>query len=114
MSDDRTVPERVADLELVEAMLTRLAATDAEAGAARRLLGVDTEAEALSAAYAPDRPPPAPVGTGIDHAAHARETVARYSAWVASHPDDDPTPLTDRERALRLARFDLHRLEGGS
>ena len=111
MPDERSVSERVADLDRVEAMIGRLAADDAEAAAARRVLGVEAEAGRLASAFAPDLPPPAPIGMGIDHLTHARDAVARYTAWVASHPDTDSTPLYERERALELAQLDLQRLE---
>lgn len=110
MSDPRSVADRVADLDLVDRMLDRIA-TDDEAAAARRVFGVDAEADRLNAAFAPDLPPFPVVGEGIDHLAHARAAVARYAAWADSHPDDDPTPMRERERTLRLARLDLERLE---
>ena len=112
MNDPRSVSSRVSDLDLVEGMLARIATED-EAAAARRVLGVEAEADRLAEVFTPDRPPPPVVGVGIDHAEHARTAVARYAAWVESHPDDDPTPLRERERVLRLAKLDLQRLEGG-
>ena len=77
----------------------------------RRVLGVQEEADALALAYAPEPPLPEVFQPHVDHLAHARETITRYTAWVDSYPDDDPTPLRVRERTLRLAHLDLARLE---
>lgn len=107
---DRSVPERVQDVDLVEQMLARIATPD-EAAAARRVLGVDREADRLAAAYSPALPPVALVEDGFDYLAVASDAVARYQAWVDSHPDDDPTPLRVRERTLRLAVASVQRLE---
>lgn len=106
---DRTIPGRVQDLDLVEQMLGRIASPE-EADAARRVLGLDREADRLAAAYWPAHPPHVSVGLDFDHLAVAHAAVDRYTAWVASYPDDDPTPMATRERTLRLARRDLERL----
>lgn len=109
---DRSIPERVADVDLVEQVIDRVAETDDEAAAMRRVLGVQKEADTLALAYAPEPPLPEVFQPQVDHLSHARATIDRYTAWVASYPDDDPTPLRVRERTLRLAHLDLQRLEG--
>ena len=109
--DNRSISERVQDVDRVEAVIDRICDPD-EAEAMRRVLGVQAEADRLTLAHSPE-PPPVPVfQPQIDHLAHAQKAVARYQAWVDSHPDDDPTPLRTRERTLRLAHLDLARLEG--
>lgn len=110
MNDSQSVAQRVRDVDLVEQMLARVA-TPEEAAAARRVLGVEREADSLALAHSPEPPPPPPVGINIDHLDHARSTIARYTAWVDSYPDDDPTPLRERQRVLHLAHLDLERLE---
>lgn len=109
---ERGIPERVADVDLVEQVIDRVAETDDEAAAMRRVLGVQQEADALALAYAPEPPPPEVFQPQVDHLAHTRTAIQRYTAWVESYPDDDPTPLRVRERTLRLAHLDLARLEG--
>lgn len=101
------------DVTMVAQMLDRVAASPEEAAAARRVLGVDEAARRASLAMAPELPPPPELRPDIDHVAHARGTVARYQTWTDSYPDDDPTPLRERARAVRLAVMDLQRLEGG-
>lgn len=110
--DSRTVPERAQDIDLVEQMLSRVATPD-EAAAARRILGVESEANRIALAYAPKSPPPAPVAEGFDYLTVAKESVVRYQRWVDSFPDDDPTPLPVRERTLRMAHLSTERLIGG-
>lgn len=105
-----TEPVPTDDVTLVEQMLDRVA-TPEEAAAARRLLGVDQAARAAALEWAPAMPPPV-LFPESGHLAHARRAAGRFEVWVASFPDDDPTPLADRERALRLARLDVARLEG--
>ena len=107
---DRTIPQRAEDVGLVERMLERIA-TPEEAEAARRVLGMDRETDRLNQAYTPASPPPAPVGSNVDHLAVARDALDRYQAWVDSYPDDDPTPLAKRERTLRIAIKAVQRLE---
>lgn len=109
---DREILDRVADVDLVEAVIDRVAESDDEAAAMRRVLGVQQEAETLALAYSPEPPLPPVFTPNVDHLAHARATVDRYTAWVEAYPDDDPTPLRVRERTLRLAHMDLARLEG--
>lgn len=109
---ERSIPERVADVDLVEQVIDRVAETDDEAAAMRRVLGVQQEADALALAYSPEPPLPEVFVPQVDHLAHARKTITRYTAWVEAYPDDDPTPLRVRERTLRLAHLDLARLEG--
>ena len=109
---DREILDRVADVDLVEQVIDRVAETPDEAAAMRRVLGVQQEADALALAYSPEPPLPEVFVPQVDHLAHARTTIQRYTAWVASYPDDDPTPLRVRERTLRLAHLDLARLEG--
>lgn len=109
---DREILDRVSDVDLVERVIARVAESDDEVGALRRVLGVQDEADALAVAYSPELPLPPVFQPQVDHLAHARATVQRYTAWVESYPDDDPTPLRVRERTLRLAHLDLARLEG--
>lgn len=109
---DRLISERVADVDLVEQVIDRVTENPDEAAAMRRVLGVQQEADALALAYAPEPPLPPVFQPQVDHLAHARTTIDRYTAWVAAYPDDDPTPLRVRERTLRLAHLDLQRLEG--
>ena len=111
MVDGRPIPDRATDLDMVEAMIDRIAIDDTEASAARRVFGLDDEANRLAAAYSPEPPPPPVHRPDIDHAAHTREAITRYQGWVDSHPDDDPTPLRERERILHTARLALRRLE---
>lgn len=102
---------QAADLGTVDVVLRRLCDTPDEVAAVKRVLGVEAEEQRVTLAFSPE-PPPVPVfQPNVDHLAHARAAAARYSAWVDSHPDDDPTPLRERERTLRLARLDLKRLE---
>lgn len=109
---ERSISERAADVDLVEQVIDRVAETDDEVAAMRRVLGVQQEADALALAYSPELPLPEVFQPQVDHLAHARTTVDRYTAWVDAHPDEDATPLPERERILRLARLDLRRLEG--
>ena len=109
--DNRSITERVADVDVAEQVIDRICDTPDEAAAMRRVLGVQAEADMLTIAPSPE-PPPLPVfQPQVDHLAHAREAITRYTAWVDSYPDDDPTPLRVRERTLRLAHLDLARLE---
>lgn len=110
---DHDISELVRDVDLVEQMLSRIATED-EAAAARRILGVEREANRLSVAFAPRMPSPEFVGSGVDELTVARESLARYRSWVDSFPDDDPTPLVKRERAARLAAWSVERLEAKS
>lgn len=109
---ERSIPERVEDVDLVEQVIDRVTETDDEAAAMRRVLGVQQEADTLAMAYSPEPPLPPVFQPQVDHLAHAHETITRYTAWVEAYPDDDPTPLRVRERTLRLAHLDLRRLEG--
>lgn len=109
---DRPIIDRVSDVDIVERVIDRLAESKDEADAMRRVLGIEAEAEQLALAYAPEPPLPSVFEPRVDHVEHARRTVARYAERVESYPDDDPTPLAERERALALARLDLKRLEG--
>ena len=110
MSEFPTAADVAVDVALVEQMLERIATPD-EAAAARRVLGVDRQTELLSRAYAPAPPPPSLAVGGVDLLVVAYDARARYAEWVASFPDDDPTPLHARERALRLAEASVVRLE---
>lgn len=109
---ERSIPERVQDVDLVEQVIDRVTENQDEAAAMRRVLGVQQEADTLALAYSPEPPLPEVFQPQVDHLAHARTTIQRYTAWVESYPDDDPTPLRVRERTLRLARLDLARLDG--
>lgn len=113
MSDD-PILRHVADLDTVDEVLCRLCDTPDEVAAVKRVLGVDAQERRAAQAFTPDRPPPTPVGLNVDHLAVAQDAVTRYAAWVDSHPDDDPTPLRNRERALRLALRSVERLQGTS
>lgn len=107
----RTVNERAADLDMVDGLLKRVCASDEETQAVKRVLGVDTEEHRVALAFSPEPPPVPEFVPQIDHLEHARGAVGRYEAWVDSYPDDDPVPLRERQRTLRLARQDLRRLE---
>lgn len=109
---ERSIPERVHDVDLVEQVIDRVTENHDEAAAMRRVLGVQQESDALALAYSPEPPLPEVFQPRVDHLAHARTTIDRYTAWVEAYPDDDPTPLRVRERTLRLAHLDLQRLEG--
>lgn len=111
---DRSILDRVADVDLVEQVIDRVAETGEEAAALRRVLGVQGEADRLAEAYAPEAPLPPVFRPQVDHVAHARATLVRYQAWVDSFPDGDDTPLAVRERTLRLAQRTLARLEAGA
>lgn len=110
MREPRTVTEQARDVDLVEQMLARIATPD-EAAAARRVLGIQREADRLTLAHSPKRPPLSPVGQNVDHLKVARDALDRYTAWRDSHPDDDPTPLRERERTVRQAVWAVKRLE---
>lgn len=112
--DDRDVLDRVADVDLVERVIGRVAESADEEAALRRVLGVQAEADRLAMAYAPESPPGPVFQPHVDHLSHCRSTVSRYQSWVESFPDDDDTPLPVRERTLRLALMDLARLEAGA
>lgn len=99
------------DLDKVEVVLGRVCESDAELAAVKRVLGVEDQEMRVAGAFSPSPQPPA-FQSQIDHLAVARDALARYQAWVDSHPDDDPTPLRARERALVLARNSVLRLEG--
>lgn len=95
--------------EKLAEFVARVAADDSDMTvAARDALGVDSLLEAEANAMAPPRPPTPP----FDPMPVAVAAVDRYSAWVDSYPDGDPTPLRARERALVLARKAVLRLEG--
>lgn len=111
---DRSIIDRVADVDLVEQVIDRVAESSDEAAALRRVLGVQGEADRLAEAYAPEPPLPPVFVPQVDHVAHARATLVRYQAWVDSFPDDDDTPLAVRERTLRLAQRTLVRLEAAA
>lgn len=114
MSDELSpVVQHGYDLGALDEVLGRLCQTDAERAAIKRVLGVEQQDRTAADAFTPDRPPVPDPRDEVDHLAHTREAIARYEAWVASCPDDDPTPLLERERVLAKARSDLRRLEGG-
>lgn len=94
--------------EKLAEFVARVAADDSDMTvAARDALGVDSLLEAEANAMAPQRPPTPP----FDPLPVAVAAVDRYSAWVASYPDADPTPLRDRQRALTDASASLARLQ---
>lgn len=101
------------DLNTFDGVLGRVCETDDERAAIKRVLGVDVQERAATDAFTPERPPQGETPPPVDHLDRTREAIARYSEWVESHPDDDPTPLLERERVLDLARRNLRRLEGG-
>ena len=100
------------DLGAVDAVLGRLCQTDEERAAIKRVLGVEQQDRAAADAFTPERPPVPDPRDEFDHVARTREAITRYSAWVDSYPDDDPTPLFERQRVLRIALTNLQRLEG--
>lgn len=102
---------RAADLDTLDAVLCRLCETDDEVASVKRVLGVEAQEQQVAAAFSPEPPSVPEFVPQIDHLERAHAAVARYAAWVDSHPDNDPTPLHERERVLRLARLDLQRLE---
>lgn len=113
MSDELAPPVRHGyDLNLINGVLLRVCVDDDEVAALKRVLGVDKQEVLAADAYVPE-PPPVPVaGSQFNHVQRTRDAIAKYSTWVASFPDDDPTPLLERERILRLAQLDLDRLTG--
>lgn len=114
MSDDlSSIVQHGYDLGALDEVLGRLCQTGAERAAIKRVLGIEQQDRAAADAFTPARPPVPDPRDEVDHLAHTREAIARYGAWVASFPDDDPTPLLERERVLDVARRNLRRLEGG-
>ncbi|MFI8590102.1 hypothetical protein [Dietzia maris] len=109
------VVQHCYDLGMVEQVLLRTCETDDEVAAVKRVLGVDKQESLAAEAYTPERPPVPETRPAFDHVARTREAIARYTAWVDSHADDDdPTPLLERQRVLEIAHSNLTRLEGGS
>lgn len=108
---EHPVIQRAADLEVVDELLCSLCDTPEQVQSVKRILGVDVQEQQVANAFTPEPPPPPPVGQDIDHLAHGRATVARYQALVDSYPDDDPTPLRERQRYLQLAVRAVQRLE---
>ena len=100
------------DLGTVEHVLLRTCETDEEVAAVKRVLGVDKQDQRAADAYTPAPPPPPDPRPVFDHAARTREAITRYSEWVDAYPDEDPTPLFERQRVLRIALTNLQRLEG--
>lgn len=103
--------ERAADLDTMHDVLCRLCESEDEIAAVKRVLGVEAEEQRVMNAFTPEPPPIPEFKPQVNHLERAHAAVARYTAWVESYPDDDPTPLTTRERTLRLAHLDLARLE---
>ena len=103
--------ERAADLDTLHDVLCRLCESDDEIAAVKRVLGVEAEEQRVTLAFSPEPPPIPEFKPQINHLERAHAAIARYTAWVDSYPDDDPTPLRVRERTLRLAHLDLARLE---
>lgn len=113
MSDELApIVQRGYDLGTVEDVLERMCETDEERAAMKRVLGVEDQELQVVDAFTPERAPLPEFRPQIDHHARAVAAVARYTAWVDSCPDSDPTPLPERERVLRKAHMDLQRLEG--
>ena len=114
-SDDVDLPnpvmERAADLDTMHTVLCRLGESDDEIAAVKRVLGVEAEEQRVTNAFTPEPPPLPEFKPQINHLERAHAAIARYTAWVESHPDDDPTPLRERQRVLHLAHLDLQRLE---
>lgn len=100
------------DLGTVETVLRRSCESDDEVAAVKRVLGVDKQDQRAADAYTPDLPPVPNPRPSFDHTARTREAITRYSAWVEAYPDDDPTPLLERQRVLKIAQRNLQRLEG--
>lgn len=112
MTDDVSpVVRRAADLDALDTVLCRLCESGDEVSAVKRALGVDREEARIADAFTPEPPPVPEFRPQVDHLERAHAAVARYTAWVDAHPDDDATPLHERERVLRLARLDLQRFE---
>ena len=111
---DHPIFGRVADLDTVDEVLCRMCDTPDEVAAVKRVLGVEVQEQQVANAFTPEPPPVPEFRPQINRLERAHAAVARYTAWVDSYPDDDPTPLTTRERTLRLAHLDLARLEGTS
>ena len=113
MSDDLAPPVRHGyDLNAIEAVLSRVCVDEAEVSALKRVLGVDRQEVIAAEAFVPALPPSPDPGSQFDHVQRTRDAIVRYSAWVDSFPDDDPTPLRERERVLRASRVNLRRLTG--
>lgn len=114
MTDElHPVVQRAYDLNTVDEVLGRLCETDDERAAIKRVLAVEEQEQRITDAFTPERPPRPAFRPQIDFVEHARRAVDRYTAWVDSYPDDDPTTLDKREHVLQLARLDLQRLEEG-
>lgn len=113
MSDDLAPTVRHGyDLIAIDDVLCRICEDEAEVAAFKRVLGVDRQEVVASEAYAPPLPPAPDLGPQFDHVQRTRDAIVKYSEWVDSFPDGDPTPLRDRERILRSARVNLKRLTG--
>ena len=112
MTDLDPVVQHGYDLGALDTVLGRLCQTDEERAAIRRVLGVEQQDRAAIDAFTPPLPPDPDQLPQFDHLARTREAIDRYTAWVASYPDDDPTPLRERARVLRIAHRNLERLEG--
>lgn len=113
MSDELSpVVQHCNDLATVDEVLGRVCHTEDERAALKRVLGVEHQDRAAADAFTPERPPVPDPRDEFDHTARTREAITRYSAWVDAYPDDDPTPLLDRQRVLRIALVNLQRLEG--
>lgn len=104
--------QQAADLDALDAVLCRMCETDGERMAVKRALGVDRQESRVADAFTPEPPPVPEFRPQINHLERAHAAVARYTAWVDSYPDNDPTPLKERHRVLHLAHLDLERLEG--
>ena len=111
MSDHRSITERADDLDIVHEVLCRLCESEDEIAAVKRVLGVEVQEKRVAQAFTPEPPPIPEFKPQINHLERAHAAVARYTAWVESYPDDDPTPLRERQRVLHLAHLDLERLE---
>lgn len=98
------------DLKLTEEFIEKMSDSPEQAEAVKKVLGVTDRAEMVANEYTPDRPTYIHEST-IDHIGRADEVIEFYQDWVDSYPDDDPTPLEERQRVLDKAKKNKIRLE---
>ena len=98
------------DLKLTEEFIEKMSDSPEQAEAVKKVLGFSEKAEQVTKEYTPDLPVYVHKST-IDHLGRANEVIEHYQKWVDSYPDDDPTPLGERQRVLEKAIKNKTRLE---
>lgn len=98
------------DLKLTEQFIEKMSDSPEQAEAVKKVLGFSERAEQVAREYTPDQPVYIHKST-IDHLGRADEVIEFYQNWVESFPDDDPTPLEERQRVLDKAKKNKIRLE---